>query len=163
MKLNYFASCETLEELKREYKKLLFIHHPDNKNGDEEITKAINGEYDFLFPRLKNTFKNAKGEQYTKQNDESINLYKDIINSIIHLHNINIELIGSWLWVTGSTKEHKELFKQLKFKWSPKKSAWYHNGNVPYRKKSRKNYDMNGLRNLFGSEEVKTSPSPLIN
>lgn len=163
MKLNYFNNCETLEDLKQTYKKLIFRYHPDSPNGNEEATKEINAEYDFLFPRLKNTFKNAKGEFYQKENNESINQYKDIINSIIHLHNINIELIGSWLWITGDTKEHKELFKSLKFRWSPKKSAWYHNGNVKYRKKSRKNYDMNGLRNLFGSEDIKTSPSPLIN
>ena len=163
MTLNYFNNCQTLEELKKEYKRLLFLHHPDNPKGNEETCKLINAEYDFLFPRLKNTFTNSKGEQYTKENNEDISIYKDIINSIIHLHGINIEIIGSWLWITGNTKEYKDTFKQLKFKWSAKKLAWYHNGNVPYRKKSRKNYDMNGLRNLFGSEEVKTSPSPLIN
>ena len=42
MKLNYFSNCNTLEELKQTYKKLLFKYHPDNKNGDEEITKAVN-------------------------------------------------------------------------------------------------------------------------
>lgn len=169
MKLQYFNNCQTLEELKKEYKKLLFIHHPDNPQGDEATTKLINSEYDFLFPRLKNIFTNAKGETYTKENNESINQYKDIVNSIIHLHGIQIEIIGSWLWITdqvkGSekTKEYKDIFKLLKFRWSSKKSAWYHNGGIKYRKKSKRQYDMQGLRNLWGSEDIKTSPSPLIN
>lgn len=162
MKLKYFASCETLEELKQTYKKLIFKYHPDSPNGNEEITKVINSEYDFLFPRLKNTFTNSKGEQYTKQNDESVNTYKDIINSIIHLHGIQIEIIGSWIWITGETKKYKETFKQLKFRWSKNKMAWYYH-NEPYRKKSKNKYNMDDIRNLFGSEEVKTSPSPLIN
>ncbi len=42
--MKYFMSCKTLDELKREYRRLSKIHHPD-RGGDEETMKAINSEH----------------------------------------------------------------------------------------------------------------------
>ena len=163
MKLKYFTNCQTIEELKQSYKKLILQYHPDiNPKGTLQC-QEINAEYDLLFPRLKDIHINSKGETYqsTTESSETVNEYKDIINAIIHLHGIKIEIIGSWIWLTGNTREYKDIFKDLKFKWSPKKSAWYYH-NEPFKKKSKKQYDMNGLRNLFGSEEVKSQPYQTI-
>ena len=44
----YFKNVQTLEELRKQYKVLLKKYHPDNGNGSEEITKAINIEYERL-------------------------------------------------------------------------------------------------------------------
>lgn len=163
MTLNYFSNCQTIEELKQAYKKLLMKFHPDiNPNGTSECQK-INAEYDILFPRLKNIHKNANNEIYTSttESSELANEYKDIINAIIHLQGIKIEIIGSWIWLTGNTREYKDIFKNLKFKWSSKKLAWYYH-NEPFKKRSKNQYDMNGLRNLFGTEEVKSQPRTAI-
>ena len=43
----YFKDVQTLEELRKQYKVLLKKYHPDNGNGSEEITKAINMKYDW--------------------------------------------------------------------------------------------------------------------
>jgi DnaJ-class molecular chaperone len=163
MKLKYFTNCHTIEELKQSYKKLMLQFHPDiNPNGMIEC-QEINAEYDLLFPRLKNTHKNANNETYTSTTDSSelANEFKDIINSIIHLHGIKIEIIGSWIWITGNTKEYKDIFKTLKLKWSSKKLAWYYH-NEPFKKKSKNQYNMDGLRNLFGTEEVKSQTRTAI-
>lgn len=50
--MKYFTNCENLEELKAEFRRLAMIHHPD-RGGDVEVMKAINNEYDALFPALK--------------------------------------------------------------------------------------------------------------
>ena len=50
--MKYFTNCKNLEELKKEYRRLAMIHHPD-RGGDVEIMKAINNEYDMMFPVLK--------------------------------------------------------------------------------------------------------------
>lgn len=50
--MKYFAQCKNLEELKAEFRRLAMIHHPD-RGGDVEVMKAINNEYDALFPALK--------------------------------------------------------------------------------------------------------------
>lgn len=50
--MKYFAQCKNLEELKKEFRRLAMLHHPD-RGGDAEIMKAINNEYDAVFPALK--------------------------------------------------------------------------------------------------------------
>lgn len=50
--MKYFANCKNLEELKKEFRRLAMIHHPD-RGGDQEAMKAINNEYDAVFPVIK--------------------------------------------------------------------------------------------------------------
>lgn len=57
----YFTACTTLEELKAEYRRLALLHHPD-VGGDEEAMKAINAEYDRLFPVLKLAYNRTAAE-----------------------------------------------------------------------------------------------------
>ena len=46
--MSWFSNCQTLEELKKLYKQLVFKHHPD-RGGNEELMKQINVEYDKIF------------------------------------------------------------------------------------------------------------------
>lgn len=48
--MKYFAACTTLDELKKEYRRLAMIHHPDH-GGDTATMQAINGEYAETFAR----------------------------------------------------------------------------------------------------------------
>lgn len=50
--MKYFAQCKNLEELKKEFRRLAMVHHPD-RGGDVETMKEINNEYDMMFPVLK--------------------------------------------------------------------------------------------------------------
>lgn len=50
--MKYFTDIATLDALKAEYRRLVLKHHPD-RGGDVEVMKAINNEYDALFPALK--------------------------------------------------------------------------------------------------------------
>lgn len=49
---NYFAHCADLSDLKREYLRLVMIHHPD-VGGDTATMQAINVEYEIRFEALK--------------------------------------------------------------------------------------------------------------
>ena len=64
--MKYIKNGETLEELKKAYKKLALKLHLDC-GGNEEEMKILNNEYDELFSKLKNTHKNKEGETYTKE------------------------------------------------------------------------------------------------
>ena len=44
----YFAGVDSLESLKKRYRDLLKIYHPDNQNGDNTISKQIQQEYEEL-------------------------------------------------------------------------------------------------------------------
>lgn len=156
MSEKYFKNCFTLEDLKKEYKRLLFLYHPDNNaNGTEECQK-INAEYDIMFEKLKNTHRNANNETYTTNTDsnENVNEFKDILNLIIHFDGIKIEIIGSWIWITGNTFPYRKEFNDLGFKWSGKKFAWYYH-KEEYKKHNNNLYNMDEIRNMFGTNEVE--------
>lgn len=71
--MKYFKNVNSLEDLKKQFKKLAFKHHPD-RGGDAEIMKAVNNEYDMLFPIWKNrdnikteeTAESTRNEFYTQ-------------------------------------------------------------------------------------------------
>lgn len=52
--IHYFKGIKSREELKKRYYALLRIYHPDNSFGEDEITRSIMEEYDYLknkFPK----------------------------------------------------------------------------------------------------------------
>lgn len=146
----------TLEELKKQYRVLAMKHHPDC-GGNTADMQAINAEYDILFNELKDIHTAADGSTYTATTTETSEQFKNIINRLIVLEGINIEIIGSWLWVTGNTYQHKEVIKSLMFRWSNSKKAWYFHGN-DYRKTSRKTFTLDEIRSLYGSQTVVNKP-----
>ena len=97
--MTYFRNVETLEELRKQYKELLKKYHPDNKNGSEDATKAINAEYEQLFKSLKNQHDtkqtdNASGAEssynsnmYDWENDKAL---REALQKIINFEGIEI-------------------------------------------------------------------------
>lgn len=155
--MKWFKNPTTLEELKKQYKQLALKYHPD-RNGNTSSMQEINNEYDLLFARLKNIHTTAEGKTYTSSTEttETSDEFKNIINSLINLigSSVNIELIGSWIWVSGNTKEHKEILKNLKFRYAHKKQAWYYH-TEPYRKKSKRELTLDEIRDMFGSQKYQ--------
>jgi DnaJ-class molecular chaperone len=148
---------KTLEELKAQYRKLAFAHHPD-RGGDPEAMKQINNEYDELFPRLKDIHQTKDGTTYTARqtSTETADSFKDLIAELMKLDGITIEIIGCFVWVTGDTRPNKERRKALGFRWHSTKFAWYLKPE-DYRKRSRKDYDLDTIRDMYGtSGEVKS-------
>ena len=151
--MKYFANCKTLEELRKEYKRLLKQYHPDNAGGSEEATKEINNEYEKLFDILKNQSSSQKEkEQFNRKMDEA---FRDILNQIIDL-DVDVEIIGSWIWVGGNTYAIKETLKRLGFNWIGKRKMWaWHEEEYIKRRNSNKTLDE--LRSYYGSEVVKST------
>ncbi len=147
--MTYFTNCETLEELKKEYKKLAMANHPD-MGGDEETMKAVNAEYDKVFIKVKNVHRNKDGETYTKENTETANEFKDIIEKLIKMNGIEIEIIGCFIWVSGDTKPNKDAIKAMGFRWHSDKKMWY-KAPESYRKKSKAQYSIEEIRDMFGT------------
>ena len=163
--MTYFIPTpETLEELKALYRKLAMKHHPD-LGGDTEAMKAVNNEYDLLFDRVKNLHKNQAGETYSKETSETAEHFRDIISALLRLRmqGVDIELIGSFLWVSGNTKPYKDEIKALGFKWSTNKLSWYL-APENYRKKSRRQFTLDDIRDMFDSERVggEYTPQPAL-
>lgn len=148
--MKFFNNVETLEDLKKEYRKLIFKLHPD-RGGNEEDFKAMKNEYDELFVRLQ------KGENASHfERKEDINQFKDIIESLIHFDGILIDVVGSWIWLGGETKPYKDDIKALGFMWSSKHKKWFFNGdNKKRRIINKKTYEE--IKNEYGCKTYKSS------
>ncbi len=153
--MKWFNNPETLEDLKKQYKRLAFQNHPD-RGGKTSDMQEINAEYEDLFSRLKDVHKNAQGEFYTARTatTETATEFMDIIEKLIRMDGIEIEVCGSWLWVTGDTRRHKEDLKALKFRWSSNKGAWYFHRDG-YKKRSNKSLTLDEIRDYYGSEKIE--------
>ena len=153
--MTYIKDVKTLEELKKSYKKLALKLHPDCGGNNEEMAQ-LNNEYDELFSKLKNTHKNKNDETYTKETDETPEQFKDILNRlfVLKMDGVEIEIVGTFIWLTGNTKPYKDDVKALVFRYSPKKYAWY-KAPKDYKKRSHKNYDMDTIRGMYGSQKIK--------
>jgi curved DNA-binding protein CbpA len=150
-KINYFSDCSTIEQIKKRYRELAQKFHPDHGGTNEEMT-IINLQYEQQKGR-KFTATNHETHKTYEQTFDPFDGYRELINRLINLQGITIELCGTWLWITGETKQHKETLKELGFKFSGKKCAWYYHSGQ-YRKKSKKNLSIEEIRNLYGSEKV---------
>ena len=155
--MKYFNNPQTLEELKKQYRELVFKHHPDI-GGSNEAMKVINNEYDELFKILKNVHRTKDGETYTakQETSETSEQFKDIINELMKMESIVIEIIGCFIWVTGNTRPYKDRLKMLKFQWHSKKNAWYLKPE-DYKKRSHRDYELDEIRAMYGTNgEVKS-------
>lgn len=154
--MKWFKNPETLEDLKKQYRRLAMEHHPD-RGGSTEDMKQINSEYEALFARLKDTHKTAEGKTYTssKASTETASEFMDIIEKLIHMDGIIIEICGSWIWITGNTKTYKDELKALSFHWSNSKKAWYFHRDG-YKKRSNKRLSLDDIRGFYGSERINT-------
>ena len=120
--MRFFVNCRTLDDLKAEYRRLVKIHHPD-RGGDLETMKAINNDYQEAFEALKNAH-NAQADE-AHQTTETPEEFIEIVNKLLKLDGLDIELCGSWLWIGGNTREHKDALKAAGCRWSQNKKLWY--------------------------------------
>ena len=154
----FIPTPTTAEELKTTYRKLAIKHHPDC-GGSTETMQTVNAEYKNLFSKLKDTHRNKEGQAYTSNTptDELPEEFIEIINRLIRMEGISIEIIGRFIWVSGETKPHKDTLKEMRFKWHSTKICWYLAPD-DYRKRNKKQFSMNEIRTMYGSQDVETRP-----
>ena len=146
--LKEFQDIEGINEAKKIYKTLAKKLHPDI-GGSEEDFKILNEIYNNLIEH-KIYFSNSS--------KIDIELEK-IISLILHFENITIELVGSWIWVSGDTKEIKEKLKEIGFKWASKKKMWYY-GEMKAKNPNPKS--MEEIKTKYGSETLKSNEKKKI-
>ncbi len=156
---NYFESCTTLQEVKELYRTLAKENHPD-KGGNLQIMQDINNQY----TRAINTI--AKGGKFTAAEAEAEILqaeaYQQAINKVVNLEGCKLELIGSWLWITGNTKQHCKILNSepARFNWSKKKtdpSAWFFR-TAEYKTTNKgQKMELDAIRNKYGAQTISST------
>ncbi|MCK9532679.1 MAG: hypothetical protein M0R77_19505 [Gammaproteobacteria bacterium] len=136
-----FKGLEGINEAKKIYKELAKKLHPDVGGTDEQF-KTLNKIYnDFI----------ENGLKFEEDSEFDLELEK-VISQILHYENIIIEVVGSWIWLSGDTKDIKETLKELGFKWASKKKMWYY-GEMKGRNPKQKSMD--DIKAKYGSQTVQ--------
>ena len=144
----WFTNVTTIEELRKRYRELLKMYHPDNENGSIEVAQKINAEYDLVFSILSKE-EHSDSQSYTQEENKQ---FKAILNAITG-YNITIEIIGNWIWCFNCYA-YKDQLKSLGFTWCSKKKAWvWHSGE--YHRHHKKEIPLNDIRTKYGSQTVR--------
>lgn len=143
-----------IDQLKKEYFKLAKIYHPD-KGGSTAQFQQLQNEYEKHFKALLKG-SNLSQEQQANEIQLDANL-QQAVNAIINLPMINIELMGKWIWVSGSgTYAVRNELKQAGFMFAGKKKMWYYKGAESG---GRGNMDINEIRVKYDAKKIQPKPN----
>lgn len=151
MKWFNISEIRTLDDLKKAYRRLAMKHHPD-VGGSTQAMQEINAEYDKLFSQLKtgyNAWASANNRHTTEEQPDD---FKRIIEILIKLDGLDIELCGSWLWIGGNTRKHKEALKAAGCQWCSKKKLWSWKPAGKRYHSYRGTKSMDQIRTKYGSQ-----------
>ena len=126
--MTMFEGLKTIAEIKAQYRKLAFQHHPD-LGGDLEAMKAINNAYEKALKALdgqESVGTDGKAHVY-RWDEETERKIMETIDALIRLKmdDVEITIIGNWIWITGATKPYKESLKEIKCSWHSQRGCWY--------------------------------------
>jgi len=146
--MKWFQGVNTIQELRKQYRTLLKKYHPDNEGGSLEITQEINAEYDALFA----TFSKEDTDGWNPYTQEENERFKAVLNEIINF-NMEIEIIGSWVWCFDAYG-YKDRLKELGFKWAAKKRAWVWH-DAAYHRHHKEEIPIEEIRAKYGRETIR--------
>lgn len=146
----FFENVKTLDDLKRLYKELAKKHHPD-RGGSLETMQAINSEYDKMIQYFSTHGSRTERERAAAEVPEK---FREIINKLMQLPQIQIEIIGGWIWISGNTALYLRKIKQLGFLYSTKQKRYYLPDATRTGRGSR--YTMQDIRDIYGSTTINS-------
>lgn len=148
------GSNTTTESIKYAYRRACAKFHPDKNPAGLEMMKLVNSAYEALQDIMSGA---AFDRTVKKESVAGSENYGDEMNTalsaIINL-GLTIEICGSWIWVSGDTRTHREILKAGGFKYAPKKSMW-HFRPADYKSFNRGKWDMDKIRSTHGSEIIR--------
>ena len=153
--INAFSMCSNIEELKKCYIQLIKEYHPD-KGGCLEICQLVNTLYEQFANKLKNLHEHKKQEQTeTEEKAEYYDISEAMRDVIFTLSSfpLDLEICGSWLWVTGRTWLYTKQLKTVGCIFASRKKAWcYH--EEEWNRKNKHKLSLDEIRSLHGSVKI---------
>lgn len=146
----------TKEDMLKAYKALAKKYHPDINPHGLNMMKLLNEAKDSLLEaRYPIEIKQTQTQNYSEE-------VFNALESIAHL-SLNVEICGSWIWVSGDTKSFKDILKENKFKFSGNKKMWYFRPESEKRIwKGKPKFSIDEIRFKYGSERVNQKPRPQV-
>ena len=119
---NYFNGCLSLKEIKHRYLALAKVHHPIT-GKDPICLFQVRLEYQLLQRDPVYGF-----HQNPEDIKEDFIRYPKVVDQLIGWK-LNVELIGTWTWVSGETYPYKDRLLEMGFVYEPLKKCWYNRPN----------------------------------
>jgi len=161
MTKNYFETCTTLDAAKKTFKRLAFSLHPD-VSGDDTGAEFIELRRQF------EAFKPEAEKYKTELEQWRAGDYADVILQLLPIPGIEIDIVGSFIWIGGDTKPVKDQIKAVDVgeamnspRWSRNKNKWYFSP-VGYRKTSKRKMSYGDIQTLYGCETVERKKQAAI-
>lgn len=145
--VNLFFGCSSTSEVQLRYDELSKVYI-----DQDEMLKAIKAEYSTLMSVLTK----AKPIETVKEVTYTL---ADIIKNLqekVNPEGLKLEVVGRWIWLSGSTFGVKEALKELGFRYSPDKKSWYWRSEED-RSSNEKPIPLDLIREKFGSQQVALS------
>lgn len=145
--MKLFKDCKSWDEAKTLFRKLSKTMHPDLGGSHEKFIELVK-QFENFTPSEDNKFANA---------DFDKRKFADIIEILKDLDDVTISFIGTFIWIEGNTYSQKDKIKAIQLqgyngaRYASKKKAWYFSP-IDYKKKSKKLYNMDDIKEIFGSQ-----------
>lgn len=155
--MRYFAHLHTVEEIKKEFRRLAMENHPD-RGGDTATMQEIIEQYHAALKGCdKQTSKDADNRPHTYNysqplEQEIVNKIDELIRAGVASANVEIWLIGTWVWIVGDTKPIKETLKKSGCTYHGKRQCWYWQNDGHAHRFSRK-ASMSDLAQKYGAAQ----------
>jgi len=160
---NWIEGCLTVGSVKKEYRHLAFENHPD-LGGDTATMQEINAAYLVVLAALDGqTSLGTDGKEHTYRYSEKVEqAVMDKISEVLKVAKPEweVELIGTWLWVSGTAKADKDVLNKngLGMKWHSKRERWY--WHLPTYRRTYSRIGFNDLRAMYGSQVMEKEQQP---
>ena len=145
MKTNFFFNCNALDKVEQRFSELTKVF-----SGQEEMMGLIRADYTVL----KQTLSIAKPAD-TNKGQATMNQMIDALHSKIKIEGLQVEIIKDWLWISsGKTYDVREELKELGFRYSSDKKAWYWRNDEKRITGKHDPLSFDEIRSKYGSREV---------
>ena len=154
--MNHFKNCLTLDEAKNLFKDLCKKLHPD--------TSGYNSQSDFI--QMYNEFKAFKPSIKKDTDNFNVDDFYNILKCFETLDGVNINFVGSFIWLDGDTQRHKDKIKTLILegynvaRWANIKKKWYF-APSDYKGSKSKGKDYNEIISKYGVKSVNINTTKL--
>ncbi len=155
---------KTADELKKAFRDLLMVLHPDKGGSNEDCAQLIS-EYESLIKRIpkKSAVEREQHKPEAERKYRPTDFYtydSDFVEALVNvmkikMDNASVEVCGWFIYVSGNTKPYKDEIKAQGFTWQSGKSMWVWKPAWYSAPKNHKPWEMNKIREYYSSKQVE--------
>ena len=138
-------------------------NHPD-RGGSTEVMQEINLQYQQALESIHGqSTTGTDGAEHTYYYHADIeSALMELINQLLQLkmNNVEVALIGTWIWVLGETKPYKSQLRELGCRWHFKRKCWYYHTGT-YRS-STSSAELSELSEKYGCQSFNPMQQPAL-